>query len=55
MFVPELTKNLLSVSSIAENGGVVKFDGQRYIVSKEGKNITIGNIVDSKLYGVNTP
>ena len=55
MFVPELTKNLLSVSSIAKNGGVVKFDEQRFIVSKEGKNITIGNIVDGKLYRANTP
>ena len=52
--VPELTKNLLSVSSIAKNGGVVKFDEQRCIVSREGKNITIGNIVDGKLYRVNT-
>ena len=32
LFVPELTKNLLSVSSIAKNGGVVKFDEQRCIV-----------------------
>ena len=55
LFVPELTKNLLSVSSIAKNGGVVKFDEQGCIVSKEGKNITIGNIVDGKLYRVNTP
>ena len=55
MFVPELTKNLLSVSSIAKNGGIVKFDEQRCIVSKEGKNITIGNIVDGKSYRVNTP
>ena len=55
MFVPELTKNLLSVSSIAKNGDVVKFDEQKCIVSKEGKNITIGNIVDGKLYRVNTP
>ena len=55
LFVPELTKNLLSVSSIAKNGGVVKFDEQRCIVSKEGKNITIGNIVDGKLCRVNTP
>ena len=55
LFVPELTKNLLSVSSIAKNGGVVKFDEQKCIVSKEGKNIAIGNIVDGKLYRVNTP
>ena len=54
LFVPELTKNLLSVSSIAKNGGIVKFDEQRCTVSKEGKNITIGNIVDGKLYRVNT-
>ena len=34
LFVPELTENL-SVSSIAKNGGVVKFGEQRCIVSKE--------------------
>ena len=55
LFVPELTKNLSSVSSIAKNGGVVKSDEQKCILSKEGKNITIGNIVDGKLYRVNTP
>ena len=55
LFVPELTKNLLSVSSIAKNGCVLKFDEQRCIVSKEGNNITIGNIVDGTLYRVNTP
>ena len=55
LFVPELTKNLLSVSSVAKNGNVVKFDEQRCIVSKEEKNVTIGNIVDGKLHRVNTP
>ena len=55
LFAPELTKNLLSVSSIARNGGVVTSDEQKCIVSKERKNITIGNIVDGTLYGVNTP
>ena len=55
LFVPDHTKNLLSVSCIAKNGGVLKFVEQRCIASKEGKNITIGNIVDGKLYRVNTP
>lgn len=52
LFVPKLNKNLLSVSSITENGGEVKFTQNHVEISKNGENIITGIKSDNGLYTV---
>ena len=54
LFVPELTKNLLSVPAMAENGAEVYFDKDKCVVSKNQQTVTIGRLLDDKLYRLNT-
>ena len=42
LHVPELKKNLISVSAITENGGMVTFDGEKCEISKENGILAIG-------------
>ena len=52
LFVPELTKNLLSVPAMAVMGAEVRFDGDKCVVLKDGLEFVIGSMIDNKLYGV---
>ena len=54
LYVPEISKNLLSVSAMTQMGAEVSFDDGKCCVTKEGKTISIGHIINSKLYMVNT-
>ena len=54
LYVPDLSKNLLSVSAMAQMGAEVLFNDGKCIISKDEREITIGHLVDSKLYVVNT-
>eukprot|EP00794_Sanderia_malayensis_P011662 gene11662-12866_t len=53
LYVPKLTKNLLSVPAMASMGAEVRFDSGRCIVLKNGKEFIIGTLYDKKLYKAN--
>ena len=53
-YVPDLSKNLLSVSAMTQMGAEVLFNDGKCVISKDGREITIGHLVDNKLYLVNT-
>eukprot|EP00794_Sanderia_malayensis_P000747 gene747-25_t len=53
LYVPKLTKNLLSVPAMASMGAEVRFDSERCIVLKDGKEFIIGTLYDKKLYKAN--
>eukprot|EP00795_Rhopilema_esculentum_P007491 gene7491-13268_t len=55
LYVPELAKNLISVPAMAQMGATVTFDKDKCTVSKDGLKLTLGYIVDRKLYRVNSP
>ena len=52
--MPSLSKNLLSVPAMTQMGAEVLFDEGKCITSNNEKKVTIGHLVDSKLYMVNT-
>ena len=52
LFVPELTKNLLSVP--VESGAEVIFDEEKCMMSKDKQTFTIGRVLNDKLFKVNT-
>ena len=54
LYVPNLSKNLLSVPAMMQMGAKVLFDEGKCIISKNEKKVTIGHFVDSKLYMINT-
>ena len=54
LYVPKLSKNLLSVPAMALTGAEVRFDKTKCVVIKDGKEFIIGHIVNDKLYRVNT-
>ncbi|UYV82416.1 K02A2.6-like [Cordylochernes scorpioides] len=53
IFVPELSKNLLSVSSIVNNGGEVNFKGDKVTILKDRKKVLEGDQLENGLYAVN--
>ncbi|UYV63174.1 K02A2.6-like, partial [Cordylochernes scorpioides] len=53
IFVPELSKNLLSVTSIVNNGGEVNFKGDKVTILKDGKKVLEGDQLENGLYAVN--
>ena len=54
LFVPKLTKNLLSVPAMALMGAEIRFDKDKCLVLKDGKEFDIGCLLHDKLYSVNT-
>ena len=54
LYVPNLSKNLLSVAAMTQIGAEVLFDEGKCITSKNERKSTTGHLVDSKLYIVNT-
>ena len=54
LYVPDLSKNLLSVSAMTQMGAEGLFNDGKCVISKDGREITIGRLVDNKLYMVNT-
>ncbi|UYV80232.1 K02A2.6-like, partial [Cordylochernes scorpioides] len=53
IFVPELSKNLLSVTSIVNNGGEVNFKGDKVTILKDGKKVLEGDQLENGLWAVN--
>ncbi|KAK3749555.1 hypothetical protein QZH41_007287 [Actinostola sp. cb2023] len=54
LYVPKLTKNLLSVPAMALMGAEIRFDRRDCVVVKNDKEYVIGSLMDNKLYTVNT-
>ncbi len=54
LYVPEITKNLLSVPVMTQMGAEVLFDNGKCSITKDGRTINIGHIVDNQLYTLNT-
>ena len=52
--MPNLSKNLLSVPAMTQMGAEGLFDEGKCIISKNERKVTIGHLVYSKLYMVNT-
>ena len=53
LYVPNLSKNLLSVPAMTQMGADVLFDEGKCIISKNERKFTTGHLLDSKLYIVN--
>lgn len=54
LYVPDLSKNLLSVNAMTQTGAEVYFDNEVCVVSRDGRQITIGHSYQNKLYRLNT-
>ena len=54
-YVPQLSKNLLSVAAMAKKGAEICFDSEKCVVRKDEKSYTIGHCVNGKLYRVGIP
>eukprot|EP00795_Rhopilema_esculentum_P015400 gene15400-6640_t len=50
-----LLQNLISVPAMAQMGATVTFDKDKCTVLKDGQKLTLGYIIDRKLYRVNSP
>ena len=55
LFVPNLTKNLLSVSAMAQMGAEIYFHKEKCTIIKNCRNIVNGRMLNGKLFRVNTP
>ena len=56
LWVPKLSKNLLSVPTMTKSGSQVIFDKDKCcVVNKEGRSLTIGHCINEKLYKVTSP
>lgn len=53
LLVPELTKNLLSVKAISQNGGEVKFIDKTVTVCKDNVEILRGTLQNNGMYTIN--
>ena len=54
LFVPKLTKNLLSVLAMVSMGAEIQFDKDKCLVRKNGQEFFIGSLLHDKLYIVNS-
>lgn len=54
LFVPKLTRNLLSVPAMVLMGAEIRFDKDKCLVLKDGKEFVINCLLHDKLYSVNT-
>lgn len=52
LYVPEVTKNLLSVKAITENGGEVKFTKEKVIITKNNIKVIEGTKTENGLYEI---
>ena len=54
LYVPEIAKNLVSVSAMTRNAAEVLFENDKCYVTKDGKTMNIGHLINSSLYVINT-
>eukprot|EP00794_Sanderia_malayensis_P009008 gene9008-9970_t len=53
LFVPKLAKRLLSVIAMTQMGAEITFNKDECVVTKNGRKIRLGQVIDEKLYQVN--
>ena len=54
MYVPEIAKNLVSVSAMTGKGAEVLFENDKCYVTKDKKTMNMGHLTNSNLYVINT-
>ncbi len=54
LYVPEIAKNLVSVSAMTQKRAEVLFENDKCYVTKDSKMMNIGHLISSNLYVVNT-
>ena len=54
LYVPEIAKNLVSVSAMVGKGYEVLFENDKCYVTKNNKTMNIGHLTNSNLYVINT-
>ena len=54
LYVPEIAKNLVSVSAMTGKGAEVLFENNKCYVTKDQKTMNIGHLANSNLYVINT-
>ena len=54
LYVPEIAKNLVSVSAMTGKGAEVLFENDKCYVTKDKKPMNIGHLANSNLYVINT-
>ena len=54
LYVPDIAKNLVSVSTMTQKGAEVLFENDKCYVTKDGKTINIGRLLNNNLYVINT-
>ena len=54
LYVPEIAKNLVSVSAMTGKGAEVLFENNKCYVTKDQKTMNIGHLTNSNLYVINT-
>ena len=54
LYVPEISKNLLSVPAMTQKGAEVLFESDKCYVTKNGVTMSIGHLISNNLYVINT-
>ena len=54
LYVPEISKNLLSVPAMTQKGAEVLFESDKCYVTKNGVTMNIGHLISNNLYVINT-
>ena len=54
LYVPEIAKNLVSVSAMTGKGAEVLFENDKCYVTKDKKTMNIGHLTNNNLYVINT-
>jgi hypothetical protein len=54
LYVPEIAKDLVSVSAMTQKGAEVLFKNDKCYARKSGKTMNFGHLIRSNLYAVNT-
>lgn len=54
LYVPEIAKNLVSVSAMTGKGAEVLFENDKCYITKDEKTMNIGHLTNSNLYVINT-
>ena len=54
LYVPDIAKNLVPVSTMTQKGAEVLFENDNCYVTKDGKTMNIGRLINNNLYVINT-
>ena len=54
LYVPEISKNLLSLPAMTQKGAEVLFESDKCYVTKNGTTMHIGHLISNNVYMINT-